>query len=98
MICNKKIRITLIIIKCWRVLQVSIYGRSPSEWDALSAWVVDHKLWSSNVRWMIQIPRLYSVYKANKIIGNLQDMLDSTQRISAFFRSSLSLHVFSHNE
>ncbi len=57
--------------------RVSIYGRQPGEWDALAAWVVDHQLFSPNVRWMIQIPRLYAVYKANKIINNLQDMLES---------------------
>ncbi|KAI8873386.1 AMP deaminase [Ramicandelaber brevisporus] len=45
----------------WRI---SIYGRSPDEWDKLAAWVVDHKLLSHNVRWLIQVPRLYSVYRA----------------------------------
>ena len=52
----------------WRI---SIYGRSVDEWDKLAAWVVDNKLFSHNVRWLIQIPRLYDVYKAT---GHLQSM------------------------
>ncbi|PNS18512.1 AMP deaminase [Sphaceloma murrayae] len=50
----------------WRI---SIYGRTLDEWEKLAAWVVDNKLFSPNVRWLIQIPRLYDVYKA---AGNLE--------------------------
>ncbi|GAM84200.1 hypothetical protein ANO11243_021930 [Dothideomycetidae sp. 11243] len=50
----------------WRI---SIYGRSMDEWEKLAAWVVDNKLFSPNVRWLIQVPRLYDVYKA---AGNLE--------------------------
>ena len=38
--------------------RVSIYGRSRSEWDVLSKWAVTHDMMSSNVRWLIQVPRL----------------------------------------
>jgi len=38
----------------------SIYGRKKSEWDDLAAWVVDNNLFHYNVRWMIQIPRLFA--------------------------------------
>lgn len=50
----------------WRI---SIYGRTLDEWEKLAAWVVDNKLFSPNVRWLVQIPRLYDVYKA---AGNLE--------------------------
>src|SRR5688572_30641738 len=50
--------------------RLSIYGSKKDEWDVLAEWVVDHKLYSSTVRWMIQIPRLYSIYKASGQIKN----------------------------
>ncbi|CUA68768.1 AMP deaminase [Rhizoctonia solani] len=56
----------------WRI---SIYGRSPGEWDKLAKWIVHNKLYSHNVRWLVQIPRLYDVYKANGTIGNFADLL-----------------------
>lgn len=57
--------------------RLSIYGAKRDEWNALSEWVVDHKLFSSNVRWMIQVPRLYSIYKASGQIKNFAEMLRS---------------------
>lgn len=53
--------------------RISIYGRSLQEWDKLAAWVVDNKLFSPNVRWLVQIPRLYGLYKGN---GNINSFLD----------------------
>lgn len=38
--------------------RLSIYGRSPDEWDRLSKWFIQHKVHSPNMRWMIQIPRI----------------------------------------
>lgn len=56
----------------WRI---SIYGRDLQEWDKLAAWVVDNKLYSPNVRWLIQIPRLYDVYKNSKLMDDFQQVL-----------------------
>jgi AMP deaminase len=39
-------------------LRISIYGRSKDEWDYLAKWAIDHKVYSENVRWLIQVPRL----------------------------------------
>ncbi|RKP38354.1 hypothetical protein BJ085DRAFT_18606, partial [Dimargaris cristalligena] len=55
--------------------RLSIYGRSPKEWDSLAAWVVDNKLFSHNVRWLIQVPRLYSIYRKSGTVDNFEDML-----------------------
>jgi len=55
--------------------RISIYGREKSEWDVLAEWVVRCNLYSPNMRWMIQIPRLYSTYKKAGNINSLQDML-----------------------
>ncbi|RDW64278.1 AMP deaminase [Aspergillus mulundensis] len=56
----------------WRI---SIYGRSLQEWDKLAAWVVDNKLFSPNVRWLIQVPRLYDVYKSSGMMENFEQVI-----------------------
>lgn len=56
----------------WRI---SIYGRSLDEWDKLAAWVIDNKLFSHNVRWLIQIPRLYDVYKASGLMTSFEQII-----------------------
>ncbi|KAJ3374171.1 AMP deaminase [Allomyces arbusculus] len=56
----------------WRI---SIYGRSKDEWDKLAKWVVNNKLFSNNVRWLVQVPRLYSVYKTTGAVNSFQDFI-----------------------
>lgn len=58
----------------WRV---SIYGRSVDEWDKLAKWVINNKLFSHNVRWLIQVPRLYNVYKENGVVRTFEDIVIS---------------------
>ena len=41
--------------------RLSIYGRSYDEWDKLAKWAITHNVYSDNVRWLIQVPRLLSV-------------------------------------
>ncbi|KAL2869399.1 AMP deaminase [Aspergillus lucknowensis] len=56
----------------WRI---SIYGRSIQEWDKLAAWVVDNKLFSPNVRWLVQVPRLYDVYKSSGMMESFEQVI-----------------------
>ncbi|KAH7413287.1 hypothetical protein BKA64DRAFT_660708 [Cadophora sp. MPI-SDFR-AT-0126] len=56
----------------WRI---SIYGRTIDEWDKLAAWVIDNKLFSHNVRWLIQVPRLYDVYKSTGLMTNFEQVI-----------------------
>jgi len=37
--------------------------RRVDEWDKLAEWALDHNVYSDNVKWLIQVPRLYDVYK-----------------------------------
>lgn len=57
--------------------RLSIYGRSPTEWRKLASWIVNNRLASPTVRWMIQIPRLYETYMQAGQIKSFQDMLDN---------------------
>ena len=56
----------------WRI---SIYGKSLDEWDKLAIWVVENKLFSHNVRWLIQIPRLYDVYKSSGLMNDFEEVI-----------------------
>ncbi|KIM71476.1 hypothetical protein PILCRDRAFT_830308 [Piloderma croceum F 1598] len=79
----------------WRL---SIYGRSPGEWDKLAKWIVNNKLFSHNVRWLIQVPRLYDVYKANGSIETFEDIVKNVFRplfeVTKDPSSHPELHVF----
>ncbi|XP_042411699.1 probable AMP deaminase [Zingiber officinale] len=57
--------------------RISIYGRKQSEWDQLASWIVNNELYSENVVWLIQIPRLYNIYKEMGIVNSFQNLLDN---------------------
>jgi AMP deaminase len=50
---------------------------SVDEWDKLAKFVINNKLYSHNVRWLIQIPRLYDVFKKSGTINNFEDVIRS---------------------
>ncbi|KAF9016508.1 AMP deaminase [Hymenopellis radicata] len=81
----------------WRI---SIYGRSMDEWDKLAKWIVNHKLYSHNVRWLIQIPRLYDVYKMNGSVEKFEDIVVNVFKplfeVTKDPRTHPELHVFLH--
>lgn len=39
-------------------LRLSIYGKSRDEWSKLAKWALSNNVYSDNIRWLIQIPRL----------------------------------------
>uniref|UniRef100_A0A4W5Q0V9 AMP deaminase n=1 Tax=Hucho hucho TaxID=62062 RepID=A0A4W5Q0V9_9TELE len=57
--------------------RLSIYGRSADEWDSLSKWFIQHKLHSTNMQWIIQVPRIYDIFKSKKLITNFAKMLEN---------------------
>uniref|UniRef100_A0A7N0V6I0 AMP deaminase n=1 Tax=Kalanchoe fedtschenkoi TaxID=63787 RepID=A0A7N0V6I0_KALFE len=57
--------------------RVSVYGRKQSEWDQLASWFVNNKLYSENAVWLIQLPRLYNIYKDMGIVTSFQNILDN---------------------
>lgn len=79
----------------WRI---SVYGRSLDEWDKLAKWIVNNKLYSHNVRWLVQIPRLYDVYKASGSVDTFQDIVVNVFRplfeVTKDPRTHPELHVF----
>ncbi|XP_075884732.1 AMP deaminase 3b isoform X2 [Nelusetta ayraudi] len=57
--------------------RLSIYGRSASEWDNLANWFIQHKVHSPNMRWMIQIPRIYDIFRSKKLVPHYAKMLEN---------------------
>ncbi|XP_046720008.1 AMP deaminase 3b isoform X2 [Silurus meridionalis] len=57
--------------------RLSIYGRSASEWENLAKWFIQQKLYSPNLRYMIQVPRIYDIFRSRKIIPNFAKMLEN---------------------
>ena len=79
----------------WRI---SIYGKSPDEWAKLADWVVGNRLFSHNVRWLIQIPRLYEPFKKAGNIQNFEEIVINIFRplfeVTKNPSSNPNLHVF----
>jgi len=60
--------------------RLSIYGKNPLEWDKLAGWVCRNNLQSNHVKWMIQIPRIYTIYRKANMISSFKEMLDNIFR------------------
>mmetsp|Transcript_96702 Transcript_96702/g.276085 ORF Transcript_96702/g.276085 Transcript_96702/m.276085 type:complete len:373 (+) Transcript_96702:688-1806(+) len=79
----------------WRV---SIYGRKLSEWDKLARWFFVNKLANPCIRWLIQVPRLYHIYKRSGEVQNFQDMISNIfaplYEVTRDPSSNMHLHVF----
>lgn len=58
-------------------LRLSVYGKSADEWVKLAKWAYNFKVYSDNIRWLVQMPRLYDIYRSNKLIGNFQQLIDN---------------------
>ncbi|KAH7586984.1 uncharacterized protein GVI51_G07249 [Nakaseomyces glabratus] len=78
--------------------RISVYGRSLDEWDKLASWVIDNKVISHNVRWLIQIPRLYDIYKKTDTVKTFQDICTNIFQplfeVTKNPKSHPKLHVF----
>jgi len=61
-------------------MQLSISGKSVSEWDKLASWICRYDLQANHVKWSIQIPRVYSLCRVGNLIQNFEEMLDNIFR------------------
>jgi AMP deaminase len=58
----------------WRI---SIYGRKKDEWSKLASWFYNHKLAHRNIRWLIQVPRLFHIYRQSGELQNFEEMISN---------------------
>ncbi|XP_054837636.1 AMP deaminase 1 isoform X1 [Eublepharis macularius] len=57
--------------------RLSIYGRSPEEWPKLANWFNQHRVYSPNMKWMIQVPRIYDVFRSKNFLPHFGKMLEN---------------------
>ncbi|XP_060057819.1 AMP deaminase 1 isoform X3 [Erinaceus europaeus] len=57
--------------------RLSIYGRSPDEWSKLSTWFVSNRIYCPNMTWMIQVPRIYDVFRSKNFLPHFGKMLEN---------------------
>ncbi|CAH2220679.1 AMP deaminase 1 [Pelobates cultripes] len=57
--------------------RLSIYGRSPEEWIKLASWFNKHRVYSPNMRFMIQVPRIYDIFRAQNFVPHFGKMLEN---------------------
>ena len=60
--------------------RLSVYGRKATEWDTLAEWAITHDVYSPNVMFIIQIPRLFDVYRTKNMLSNFETFLDNIFR------------------
>ncbi|XP_037936468.1 AMP deaminase 2 isoform X3 [Teleopsis dalmanni] len=58
-------------------LRLSIYGKHREEWTKLAKWAIDYNVYSPNIRWLIQIPRLFDIFKSNNLMSSFQEILNN---------------------
>ncbi|KAL5722539.1 AMP deaminase [Ranunculus cassubicifolius] len=57
--------------------RVSVYGRKQSEWDQLASWFINNGIYSENAVWLIQLPRLYNIYRKMGTATSFQNIIDN---------------------
>ncbi|XP_028264751.1 AMP deaminase 1 isoform X2 [Parambassis ranga] len=57
--------------------RLSIYGCNPNEWTKLSGWFVKHRVFSPNLKWMIQVPRIYDIFRGRNFVPHFGKMLEN---------------------
>ncbi|XP_069360702.1 AMP deaminase 2-like isoform X2 [Maniola hyperantus] len=71
--------------------RISIYCKNASEWGKLASWAIRHQVHSSHVRWLVQVPRLYDIYRINKLLKNFQEFLNNL--FDPLFKVSVDPHT-----
>lgn len=56
---------------------ISLYGKNENELEILSKWICANNLFSDNVRWYLQVPRLYGLFKGYGNVRNYAEFLSN---------------------
>ncbi|XP_012671133.2 AMP deaminase 1 isoform X2 [Clupea harengus] len=57
--------------------RLSIYGCNANEWTKLSGWFNKHRVHSSHLKWMIQVPRIYDIFRAKNFVPHFGKTLEN---------------------
>ncbi|CAK1583941.1 unnamed protein product [Parnassius mnemosyne] len=78
--------------------RLSIYCKRADEWSRLASWAIRHEMHSPHVRWLVQVPRLYDIYRNKRLLKNFQEFLnnlfDPLFQVSIDPSTNIELHKF----
>ncbi|TPP44736.1 Adenosine/AMP deaminase family protein [Leishmania donovani] len=57
--------------------RLSVYGINVKEWDKLAHWFATHGMANKHNKWIIQVPRVYKVFRAQNVIGSFGQYLQN---------------------
>lgn len=57
--------------------RLSIYGCNPEEWTKLASWFNKHRVFSPNLKWMIQVPRIYDIFRGRDFVPHFGKCLEN---------------------
>ncbi|XP_035237912.1 AMP deaminase 1 isoform X2 [Anguilla anguilla] len=57
--------------------RLSIYGCNPAEWAKLAGWFNKHRVFSPQLKWMIQVPRIYDIFRGRNFVPHFGKMLEN---------------------
>lgn len=57
--------------------RLSIYGRRRDEWRNLAVWWSSHGMSHRTNRWIVQVPRIYDIYKKEGSIASFAELLEN---------------------
>ena len=60
--------------------RITLFGRYQHEWNDLAEWTAFHGFLRDDVRWVVQVPRIYQLWKQTGDLESFQDMIDNTFR------------------
>uniref|UniRef100_A0AAQ5Z7V3 AMP deaminase n=1 Tax=Amphiprion ocellaris TaxID=80972 RepID=A0AAQ5Z7V3_AMPOC len=71
--------------------RLSIYGCNTNEWIKLSSWFNKHRVFSPNLKWMIQVPRIYDIFKGRNFVPHFGKMLENI--FLPVFQATIDPHI-----
>ncbi|KAG5492896.1 hypothetical protein JKF63_01476 [Porcisia hertigi] len=57
--------------------RLSVYGINIMEWGKLANWFATHGMANKHNKWIIQVPRVYKVFRAQNVIGSFGQYLQN---------------------
>lgn len=77
--------------------RVSVYGINTREWESLANWFTTHGMSCKHNTWVIQVPRVFKVFRSQNVIGSFGQYLQNI--FAPLWEASLhpSQHPMLHN-
>eukprot|EP01062_Namystynia_karyoxenos_P028805 TRINITY_DN2175_c0_g1_i1.p1 TRINITY_DN2175_c0_g1~~TRINITY_DN2175_c0_g1_i1.p1 ORF type:complete len:1842 (+),score=601.91 TRINITY_DN2175_c0_g1_i1:806-5527(+) len=79
-------------------MRITIYGRSREEWHKLAGWFDTHGMASIHNKFLVQVPRIYSIWREKGIVNSFMDFIANVFKplweVSLHPASNPKLHNF----